>query len=95
MDGESMSEENKIYILGPKNPCARCKTTKQIVADLIQKEFPSKNVKIEFLESSAPENIAKFGVLKSPAVVINNTVVSEGEIPKKDFMLEAMKKLIK
>ena len=90
-----MSEENKIYILGPKTPCARCKTTKQIVADLVEKEFVSKNLKVEHLESTAPETIAKFGVLKGPAVVINNTVVSEGEIPKKDFMLEAMKKLIK
>lgn len=66
-----------------------------MVADLIAKEFSNKKVKIEHIELAAPETVAKFGVLKSPAVVINNTVVSEGEIPKKDYLLKAMKQLIK
>jgi hypothetical protein len=90
-----MSEENQIYILGPKNPCQRCRTTKQMVADIVAKEFTNKNVKIENLELGAPETVAKFGVLKSPAVVINNNVVSEGEVPKKEYLLKAMKELIK
>ena len=90
-----MSEENEIYILGPKNPCAKCKTTKQIVSDLVEKEFSGKKVKIEHLELTAPENIARFGVLKSPAVVVNNVAVSERDIPKKDVLLKTMKDLIK
>ncbi len=90
-----MSEENQIYVLGPKNPCQRCTATKQLVADLLAKEFQSKKIKIEPLELTAAETVAKFGVLKSPAVVINNTIVSEGEIPKKDYLLKAMKQLLK
>lgn len=87
--------ENKIFILGPEIPCKRCKATREIIEELLKNEFKEKKVSFEHLNMLAPENIAKFGVLKGPAVVINNTIVSEGEIPNKDLMKKKFNELLK
>jgi disulfide oxidoreductase YuzD len=80
--------------MGPAEPCKRCKATRAIVEDLMATEFKDKAFNFEHKDMTDPQIIAKFGVLKGPIVVVNDTVVSEGDIPKKEFLKENFKKLL-
>lgn len=82
-----------INIVGPKNPCKRCRKTKSIVEQVVNKNFSKskKNkVEIEHVDVSAPATIEQFGVLETPAVIVNNTVVSEGGIPDIAYIKEKL-----
>lgn len=79
----------EIKIIGPKNPCKKCRSTKTLLEDVVKQNFTSeqqKNITISHVNVSAPETIEEYGLLDTPAVVINDTVVTEGEIPKKDYI---------
>lgn len=83
-----------IQVVGPKNPCKRCRKTKSIVENVVNQNFTdeSKNkITIEHVDVSAPETIQQFGVLETPAVVVNNTVISEGEVPDRDYIQKKLR----
>lgn len=87
--------ENQILTLGPAEPCKRCIATRGIIEELLKTEFKDKTVNYAHKNLTAPETIAKFGVLKGPVVVVNDVVVSEGDIPKKDFLAKRLKEHLK
>ncbi|MDP2547682.1 thioredoxin family protein [Oceanobacter sp. 4_MG-2023] len=67
-----------IKVLG--TGCAKCKNTVQVLADSAQ--ALGIEVKIEKIED-LPQIMA-YGVMSTPAVVIDETVVHKGGVPTKD-----------
>lgn len=78
-----------IKVVGPKNPCKRCRSTKSLVEKVVKEQFTpeqQENIDITHVDVSAPETIQQYGVLETPAVVVNDTVITEGKVPKKDHI---------
>ncbi len=66
-----------IKVLG--SGCAKCVKT----AELIQTIADEKNISIQLSKETSPEVIMNFGVMSTPAVVVDNQVVHSGSIPDK------------
>lgn len=67
-----------IKVLGPG--CAKCKETEKIVKEAVSEiGLPAEVEKITDIRE-----IARYGVLGTPAVVVNGTVKCMGKVPKKD-----------
>lgn len=58
--------------------CPRCQETKRLVMNALSELQLIADVQ----EVKDPKEIAKHGVLFTPAVIINNEIVSQGKIPK-------------
>ncbi|MFN4141232.1 thioredoxin family protein [Aestuariivirga sp.] len=71
----------EIKVLGPG--CAKCKATVDVI-DRVAKET-GKAVSIEKIEDM--RNIVSFGVMTTPAVVIEGKVVHKGSVPSHDQVL--------
>jgi small redox-active disulfide protein 2 len=68
----------EIKILGPG--CAKCEATEKIVKEAVAETgVPAKVEKVTDLLK-----IAEYGVLGTPAVVVDGQVKSVGKIPKKE-----------
>ena len=90
-----MGLENKslgtIKVLGPG--CPRCQETKRLILNALAELQLAADVQ----EVKDPKEIAKHGVMFTPAVIINNELVSQGRVPryeevKKWFMERAAKR---
>jgi small redox-active disulfide protein 2 len=68
----------EIKVLGPG--CAKCQQTEKLVKDAIAETGISADVE----KVTDMMKIAGYGVLGTPAVVVNGEVKSVGKIPKKD-----------
>lgn len=66
----------EIKVLGT-GCCNSCNTT----AELIQKTAQAKGVSIELSKVQDVKEFAKFGVMSTPAVVIDGKVVHSGSVP--------------
>jgi len=86
--------ENQVFVLGPETPCKRCIATREIVERLLKTEFQDQKVTFAHGNMTSSEIIAKYGVLRGPVVVVNDTIISEGEIPKKELILKYLKQLL-
>ncbi|NWG09301.1 MAG: thioredoxin family protein [Nitrososphaerales archaeon] len=65
-----------VKVLG--SGCPRCQETKKLVVNaLIELQLAADVQEIKDLKE-----IAKLGILFTPAIIINNEIVSQGEIPK-------------
>ena len=75
-----------IKVLGPG--CSRCKQVEKIVKEAVKEAGVEANVEkvTDIME------IAGFGVLGTPAVVIEGKVKSVGKIPKKKDIIEWINK---
>lgn len=67
-----------IKILG--TGCPRCQETKRLVL----KALSELKLNADVQEVKNPKEIAKHGVILTPAVIINNELVSQGRIPTYD-----------
>ncbi len=76
----------KIKVLGPG--CARCKQTEQLVREVVAEA----GVDAEIEKVTDVMKIAQYGVFGTPAVVVDEEVKSVGKIPKKEQILEWIKK---
>lgn len=65
----------KIEVLG-----TGCKKCQQLEANA-KEAIASLNIEAEILHITEPMKIAERGVMKTPALVINGMVVSQGKIP--------------
>lgn len=77
-------KEVTVEVIGVDPPCKRCQATYKSVeeaASTLKKE--NVNVKISKLNIQSKDTIAKYGVLVSPALAINNVVKVMGRIPDK------------
>ena len=67
-----------IKILGPG--CARCKVTVEVV----KKALEHKGLQADIVKVEDVEEIVKYNILKTPAVVINEQVKLSGRIPTQE-----------
>ena len=76
----------EIKVLG--TGCANCKRTKAVIADAIaENHFDAKVVEVTEMD-----DIMAYGVMHTPAIVINEQVVSAGRIPAKSSVVEMIRK---
>ena len=71
-----------IKVLG--TGCAKCKSTLQLIEDTAK--ALGIDVKLEKVEDL--QLIMAYGVMSTPAVVINETVVHKGSIPERDKVVQ-------
>ncbi|AEP31470.1 thioredoxin family protein [Brumicola nitratireducens] len=64
-----------IKVLG--SGCTKCVKT----AELIQKIADEYKIPVHVTKESAPEIMLKYGVMSTPAVVVNNKLMHSGSIP--------------
>jgi hypothetical protein len=62
-----------IQIVGPETPCDRCKKTRKIIEEALHKASVF-NASIEHIVLTDKTTIEKYGVLKGPAVIINERI---------------------
>jgi hypothetical protein len=86
-------EKIVIQIAGPETPCDRCKKTRQIIEQILQAKSVL-DASIEHIVLTDKTTIEKYGVLKGPAVIINEIVVSEGEVPTQNYVLKAIEQIL-
>ena len=68
----------KILIAGPG--CPKCQTTEKNVRDACEQL----SLDAEVMHLSDVKEYAKYGVMLTPAVIIDNKVVSSGRVPSVD-----------
>lgn len=74
-----------VEVIGVDPPCKRCAATHknaEEAAALLRKE--GVEVKVQKLNITSKEVVAKYGVLLSPAVAVNGQVRVAGRIPSAD-----------
>lgn len=76
----------EIKVLGPG--CAKCTKTEKLVQDVIKQTGVDASVE----RVSDMLQIASFGVLGTPAVVVDGEVKCSGKVPKKTDILSWLKK---
>ena len=67
-----------IIILG--SGCTKCKKTAEVI-EVIANEL---NVSVSVSKETRPEVMMSFGVMSTPAVVIDNNLVHSGSIPHRE-----------
>ncbi|TCS35900.1 thioredoxin family protein [Reinekea marinisedimentorum] len=67
-----------VKILG--SGCKNC----QVTADIVEKTAAQAGIEIEMVKVTDVQDIMAYGVMKTPAVVIDEQVVHKGSVPKED-----------
>ncbi len=83
---EKEGKEMEVKILGPG--CPKCQQTEKVVKEALQEAGVQANVE----KVKDTMEIANYGVFGTPAVVIDGEVKSVGKIPKKEEVLQWLKK---
>ena len=77
----------EIKILGPG--CANCKTLYKLAVDVVEKnKIDARVTKVEDIME-----IMKYGVMSTPAVVVDEKVVLKGRIPSLDELTQLLKQI--
>ncbi len=76
----------EIRILG--TGCANCKKTKAVVAEAVEEL----GLDIKVLEVQDIPSIMAYGVMSTPAIVIDDKVVSAGKVPAKSQVVQMIRK---
>ncbi len=76
----------EIKVLG--TGCPNCKKTKAVVAEAI-KEL---HVDAQVIEVQDIPSIMAYGVMSTPAIVIDEKVVSAGKVPARSQVMEMIRK---
>lgn len=79
----------QIKVFHPTPPCAKCKKVKEIAKAVAQK-YPGEVEVVEF-PALSPEG-DKYGIMLTPTVVINDTVVAVGKVISEDELEKSIKK---
>ena len=74
-----------VKILGPG--CSRCKTLDAKVRDIVAKN----NIAAEVSKVEDINEMMSYGIMMTPALVVNEKVVSTGMVPKDDQILKWLK----
>lgn len=75
----------KIQVLGTR--CTKCKTLEQRVKDVVSEE----SIQAEITKVEDIVEIMKFGVMSTPALVIDDKVVLSGSLPSKKEIVQLIK----
>lgn len=65
----------EIKVLG--SGCAKCVKT----AERIQNVAKTHNIDVHVVKETSPEAMLQYGVMNTPAVVVNNKLVHSGSVP--------------
>ncbi len=68
----------KIKVLGPG--CAKCTKTEKLVQEVLKEN----NIEADVEKVTDLMQIAAYGVMATPSVLIDNDVKCAGKVPKKD-----------
>jgi protein-disulfide isomerase len=83
----------KVEVVGPDPPCQRCQALKKDVEKAAAKLKDSGfNIEITKLNMVSKEVIGKYGILVSPALVVNGVVKSMGRLPSADEIKRIIEK---
>ena len=93
-EGNDM-EKNIIYIAGPETPCTRCKKTRELVEKAVHNLNLSNSTEVQHINLISRMTLEKYGSLRSPAVIVNDIVISEGELPKEEHIVKSIKQVLK
>lgn len=74
----------QIEILGPG--CAKCKQTERIVKQALQ----TQGTQADVVHVTDPSTFARYGVMFTPAVVVDGKVVISGKVPSIDEVTGAL-----
>jgi len=74
-----------VKILGPG--CSKCRTLERKVRELIEKN----NIHAEVLKIEEITEMMNYGIMMTPALVVNEKVKSLGIVPKDDQILKWIK----
>ncbi len=75
----------KIEVLG--TGCARCNTTEEIVRQAVQEA----GIEAQVIKVKDIREIAKYGVMVTPAVVVDGELKSAGKIPDMEEVISWIK----
>ena len=67
-----------VKVLG--SGCAKCTNT----AEFIKKIAEENNIAVDVIKETNPEVIMNYGVMSTPAVVVDDQLVHSGSIPTKE-----------
>jgi glutaredoxin len=70
-----------IIVLG--SGCSKCNKTAQAI-ELISQDL---NIEVSVSKETSPEVIMSYGVMSTPAVVIDNNLVHSGSIPSREQVI--------
>jgi len=77
-----------VKIFGPEPPCAKCRAVEKIAKEVAEEIGGVEVVKVSALSEEAD----KYGILVTPAVVINDELVFSGKVPTKEELRRAIQK---
>jgi len=89
-------KEVKVEVLGPDPPCIRCQTVKKAV-DKVAEKLKQTGIVVETEKANiiSREVVNKYGVLFSPAIVINGVVKVMGRVPSEEEIERLMREAAK
>jgi hypothetical protein len=77
-------KEVTVEVIGVDPPCKRCQATNKSVEEAASTlKAKDIDVKIFKVTAQSKDTLAKYGVLVSPALAINNVVKVIGRVPEK------------
>jgi small redox-active disulfide protein 2 len=76
----------EIKIFGPG--CAKCVLTEKVVREALSEL----GIKADIERVSDINTMVEFGVMMTPAVVIDGAVIFQGRVPKKDEVVAVLRK---
>jgi small redox-active disulfide protein 2 len=74
----------EIKIFGPG--CAKCVATESVVKATLNEL----GVKADIKKISSIEEMMEFGVMMTPAVAVDDVIIFQGSVPKKDDFIKAL-----
>ena len=60
--------------------CANCKRTSELILQVAREH----SIEINLEKIEEPAKIASFGIMSTPGVVVDDTIVHAGGVPKRD-----------
>ncbi len=82
-----------VKIAGPETPCDRCRKTKKNIEEALA-ALGDYDSSIEHISLTDKTTLETYGSLKGPAVIINEYVVSEGDVPTQKQINRAIKQIL-
>ncbi|MEM4188571.1 MAG: thioredoxin family protein [Candidatus Hadarchaeum sp.] len=83
----------RIRIFGTVPPCMKCKAAEKVVRETV-KELGYTDIEVT-KEDALSDEAAKMGVMMTPTVVIDKTIVKVGGVPTKEEIKRAIEKIRK
>ncbi|MBC7218827.1 MAG: thioredoxin family protein [Hadesarchaea archaeon] len=81
----------KIRIFGTIPPCMKCKAAEKAVREAVE-ELGYKDIEVT-KEDALSEEAAKMGIMMTPTVIVDKTIIKVGGVPTKEEIKQAIEKI--